>query len=541
MPKFYQLWIILFFGFFAQAELRSAAALKTKFEKNIFSATLAGDYHFNEQAPNGIKIGEQLLRPQKIAKQDLVIADLPADVSQAVAYLYVCDDRNTFCEVHEIKLDANSISKKAKSLPQTLKIKLNSHGFYEGDFQWALDHARKENKLLLIDFGARWCPSCLRLENEIFASETFKKTTKKWLKFKVDVDAFTNLVLLDKYSVKGYPTVLFLNSAGDEMIRFVDFQPLDYVVGMIQEVAANPISLAELEKNQGDTVSQLKLGQRLFYSGQNSKAFEILKNQKVKPKEFLFAKVAAAQENFKKDSTQKENYLNILKSALSEEPESARSIGFRKSLIGLLPEKSPEVKILTEQSEALAKKLIQNPELMKIATATDFVGEYTGLENFYVAFSNAEVASAAKQNEITAWKMAADQAHALHISAKQSGAALRYLTCLMESQQFEQAYTLVETLLKQKPKDGDLQRRKMRILVAQKKYPAAVTIGEQALKNSYGINEFFVLEPLAKAYLGSNKKQKAQDLIAKYLSRSEIDYKEMKNIKAKLEELKKTF
>ena len=37
--------------------------------------------------------------------------------------------------------------------------------------------AKKEKRLILADFSARWCPGCVRLENEVLGSREFKKLT----------------------------------------------------------------------------------------------------------------------------------------------------------------------------------------------------------------------------------------------------------------------------------------------------------------------------------------------------------------------------
>ena len=215
---------------FAAPKLRSANALKTQLKDNTFIAELAMGHHFNDKAPNGLQVGEQLVSPSVFEKQKITISSLPAQYKTGTAYLYVCDDAVTYCEVHAIEMD----SEKSKSITKTKTQKRNkSHGFILNDFDGALQEAQKKNKLLLVDVGARWCPACLRLEGEIFTSKQFNQQTKDFVMVKLDGDVFANAPMLEKYSVKGFPTVLFLTSKGEEIIRFMDYQPMDLVAEFI--------------------------------------------------------------------------------------------------------------------------------------------------------------------------------------------------------------------------------------------------------------------------------------------------------------------
>jgi thiol-disulfide isomerase/thioredoxin len=63
-------------------------------------------------------------------------------------------------------------------------LKINKHGFIEQNFQKAIDLAKSKGKLLLVDFGARWCPGCVRLETEIFDQKFLNRRLKNLSKSK---------------------------------------------------------------------------------------------------------------------------------------------------------------------------------------------------------------------------------------------------------------------------------------------------------------------------------------------------------------------
>lgn len=94
------------------------------------------------------------------------------------------------------------------------------------DSQTALAQAKKENKAVLYDFtGSDWCPPCMALKKEVFASPTFKEFASKNLVL-VTVDfpqrrslppeqLKRNMALNDKYGVDGqFPTVILTNAEG---------------------------------------------------------------------------------------------------------------------------------------------------------------------------------------------------------------------------------------------------------------------------------------------------------------------------------------
>ncbi len=92
----------------------------------------------------------------------------------------------------------------------------------------ALQQAKLENKKVFLFFtGSDWCGWCKRLEAEILTTSTFKRYAAQNLVL-VKLDFPRNIDLGDtvrnrnfqmakKYNVDGYPTVIVLNSAGEQI------------------------------------------------------------------------------------------------------------------------------------------------------------------------------------------------------------------------------------------------------------------------------------------------------------------------------------
>ncbi|HTL52911.1 MAG TPA: thioredoxin family protein [Planctomycetota bacterium] len=94
----------------------------------------------------------------------------------------------------------------------------------------AQELAKKEHKKILTNFtGSDWCIWCKKLEAEVFSTATFKTWAAKNVillkldfpkqKPQDDATKTANRALMNKYGVKGFPTVLFLDETGKEVGR----------------------------------------------------------------------------------------------------------------------------------------------------------------------------------------------------------------------------------------------------------------------------------------------------------------------------------
>lgn len=94
------------------------------------------------------------------------------------------------------------------------------------DFKAAKTKAEKENKALLVDFtGSDWCGWCIKLVDEVFKHDEFKKgVANKFVLVELDFPRDKSKVseetqkqndeLKKKYGVRGFPTILLLDSKG---------------------------------------------------------------------------------------------------------------------------------------------------------------------------------------------------------------------------------------------------------------------------------------------------------------------------------------
>ncbi len=102
------------------------------------------------------------------------------------------------------------------------------------DVPAAIAKAKAENKFVLLDFtGSDWCGWCMKLKSTVFEQPQFAAFAKANLVM-VEVDFPHNKPQSDelkqandalgiKYGVSGYPTLIVLNSAGEQVDKSVGY------------------------------------------------------------------------------------------------------------------------------------------------------------------------------------------------------------------------------------------------------------------------------------------------------------------------------
>lgn len=110
----------------------------------------------------------------------------------------------------------------------------------------AFVEAQQSGKVIFVDVFTTWCSWCKRLDSETFAHSSFQEIAPKFVLLKVDGDKYP--AFRQKYQVKGYPTMLFLNGKGEEAHkRVVGFLTADRLIPIMKEALAPGSRSEDLE------------------------------------------------------------------------------------------------------------------------------------------------------------------------------------------------------------------------------------------------------------------------------------------------------
>ena len=109
--------------------------------------------------------------------------------------------------------------------------------FFEGTWDEALQLAQKENKLIFLDVYATWCGPCRRLSSITFPDpEVGEYFNNRFINVKIDGERGEGPMIRQRYAVRGYPTLLFVNHKGEVVHRTAGFRDPQRFIELGQSV-----------------------------------------------------------------------------------------------------------------------------------------------------------------------------------------------------------------------------------------------------------------------------------------------------------------
>ncbi len=104
----------------------------------------------------------------------------------------------------------------------------------DADIDAAFAQAKKENKPVLLYWGAKWCPPCNQLKATLFNRADFIEQSRAVVPVNIDGDLPGAQQLGTRFKVRGYPTLILFNPAGQELTRLPGEADAQQVVKLLQ-------------------------------------------------------------------------------------------------------------------------------------------------------------------------------------------------------------------------------------------------------------------------------------------------------------------
>lgn len=505
-----------------------------KTEMNTIQITPKKGFHINDKAPasatyDRLKI---LGRPKTKTEQMLVYVS-PPNTKTANLKFFVCDDAKTVCEQHEksVQLAKDSeIKNETKNKPTPA----------------AINKYTNSKKPTLLIFSAPWCPACIRMASEVYTQKNIKKIFSKLNVQKINIDLIENEKISDQFSVKAIPTLVLLNTSGQEIYRWLDYQS---AATFSKELAAESKNSESIDKlkikaDSGDVKSIEKLAKIYFgkMDWQNAaKYFALLKDENSK-KQKLNCEINFLSDNKDNDDLAKTAYVLGLDRAINETISKIDKIRWQLDLIEIkdLKKDAAQIaqaeKIRSELNQIIADKNIN--QIFSESTIGDLAGfelaealDMRGRAEYFL--------NKLDDKKITQQKISENILSKKH-DVNFPGQMISAIGYLNQAEKFPEAEKLILLLVEMYPKTYVYHQRYASFLLKQKRHEEALKKINEALTYQEGnlpqlsITKIKILKAL-------DKKSDALVLTEEMLKFVEIAPDKYKRTKVTLQDFQKEF
>lgn len=379
---------------------------------------------------------------------------------------------------------------------------------FKTNIERTFQEARRENKPVMIDFFGIWCPPCNELDETVFETPAFLEKARAFKLLKVDADKPESWKIKSKYRVGGYPTVVFTDSKGEEVFRFVGYRPLKEVLRLMDSVLHAKKKAFESACKSNDTEDLWRCAVIQSEREEKAKAAETYKKLEAKltPKNPRYAVARAFfVENAETEDLKRDGYERLL----NEMPSSPLALLWATQYLELFSDKT----VAKPKTSSLEKVLASYPTALKDPARDELGMPLTDMVQMRADL----LGRLGKEEEAkAAWKEAAVLFESLAkelpkgISAR--GFNIERISCLEEAGEVEAALKLANEYREQYPEEFTFHFKVASLLERKKKYNEALPIAQKAYSVSYGDNKIRSAILLIKLYATVPDKAKARQV-----------------------------
>ena len=109
--------------------------------------------------------------------------------------------------------------------------------FHQGTWDEALQMASEEGKPIFLDISASWCGPCKRLKANTFTDpEVEKLFNTGFINVLVDGEKGEGIHLVRKYRIRGYPSLIFVDSDGKLIAQTAGYHTPEQLIEIGKQV-----------------------------------------------------------------------------------------------------------------------------------------------------------------------------------------------------------------------------------------------------------------------------------------------------------------
>ena len=262
--------------------------------------------------------------------------------------------------------------------------------FEKGTWKEVVAKAKKENKMIYVDFFTTWCGPCKLMSSKYFIDEKAGvKYNPTFVNFKIDAEKGEGVELAKKYNVTGYPTNIFIDSKTEKIIYKTMGCPID-VSGLIENA-----DVAILEKKDPMSIEEYEAK---FKSNKYDESFlkkYISKNNRLGKLNDTYVDEYFSQYSEKMTDLEKYNFISANEESLTAK---IQSFNYLQTLINKNIVPNDKIQQTTEslvyhslekaEKSNNEKELLEAAILMKNYYTNGYEYSFEPLEKFYIKNKN---------------------------------------------------------------------------------------------------------------------------------------------------------
>ncbi len=109
---------------------------------------------------------------------------------------------------------------------------------WEHNYDTALEKAKKDKKLVMVDVYTDWCGWCKKLDRDTYSQKDVQtKLAKEFISLKINPETDTkNAKLAKQFGTRGYPHIVFLDAEGKKLSEIGGYLPAKGFLQRLNEV-----------------------------------------------------------------------------------------------------------------------------------------------------------------------------------------------------------------------------------------------------------------------------------------------------------------